>query len=143
MGERSDQIEQQIYRTRGELNENFNELEEKVRSTFDWRTQFEQRPFTLLALAFGGGLLASALLPTRARRRNRYRDARSTASPQKDIRAATAQRPAPTNNGTLDAFKGALIGVAAKRFGGAIGDFFSDYRDELRQTRHTRNAHPV
>ena len=55
MGERADQIEQQINETRNELSENFNELEEKVKSAFDWRTQFEERPVTMMAVAFGGG----------------------------------------------------------------------------------------
>lgn len=63
MGERTDQIEQQINRTREDLGENFNELEQKVKSAFDWRTQFEERPMTMLAIAFGGGVIASALLP--------------------------------------------------------------------------------
>lgn len=35
MGERADEIEQEINRRRGELNENLSELEEKVRNTFD------------------------------------------------------------------------------------------------------------
>ena len=74
MGERTDQIEHQINRTRGELNENFSELEQKVKSAFDWRTQFEERPMTLLAIAFGGGLLASAILPSRGSRRKRHRE---------------------------------------------------------------------
>lgn len=73
MGERADQIEQEIKRRRGELNENFSELEEKVRNTSDWRAQFEERPMTFLAAAFGSGLLASALLPSRGRRRRRQR----------------------------------------------------------------------
>jgi ElaB/YqjD/DUF883 family membrane-anchored ribosome-binding protein len=71
MGERADQIEQQIHQTRNELSENFNELEEKVKNAFDWRTQFEERPITMMAVAFGGGALLSALLPSRSSRRNR------------------------------------------------------------------------
>jgi hypothetical protein len=45
--------------------------EEKVRNTFNCRAQFEERPMTLLAVAFGGGVLASALLPSGSRRRGR------------------------------------------------------------------------
>jgi hypothetical protein len=35
------------------------------------RAQFEERPMTLLAVAFGFGVLASALLPSGSRRRGR------------------------------------------------------------------------
>ena len=62
MGERSDQIEEQIQRTREDLRDNLNELEQKVRSTFDWRTQFEERPLTMLTVAMGAGILLATLL---------------------------------------------------------------------------------
>ena len=62
MGERSDQIEEQIQRTREDLRDNLNELEQKVRRAFDWRTPFEERPLTMLAVAMGGGMLLAALL---------------------------------------------------------------------------------
>ncbi|MGB8321610.1 MAG: hypothetical protein WCE52_01490, partial [Candidatus Acidiferrum sp.] len=71
MGERADQIEQQINRTRDDLTENFYELEQKVKTTFDWRSQFEERPGTMMAIAFAGGLLLSALLPARPPRHQR------------------------------------------------------------------------
>lgn len=72
MGERSDQIERDIASTRSELSDNFNELERKVKSAVDWRNQFEERPGTMLALAFGGGMLLSAILPTLPRSRKGY-----------------------------------------------------------------------
>lgn len=62
MGERSHQIEEQIQRTREDLQDNLNELEQRVRSVFDWRTQFEERPLTMLTVAIGGGILLAALL---------------------------------------------------------------------------------
>ena len=63
MGERTDQIERHISETRNELGENIDELQEKVKTTFDWRVQFQQRPWTLIGAAFGGGLLVSMLIP--------------------------------------------------------------------------------
>ena len=73
MGEKSDQIEQEIREKRNQLGENFSELEQKVKHAVDWRAQFEERPATLIALAFGGGIVLSALLPTR-HSRHRSRD---------------------------------------------------------------------
>jgi Protein of unknown function (DUF3618) len=61
MGETTDQIERQIEQKRNELSENFNELERKVKSAVDWRTQFEEHPGTMLAIAFGGGAVLAAM----------------------------------------------------------------------------------
>jgi hypothetical protein len=64
MGEKPDQIERHIQHQRSELEDNISELEEKVKSAFDWRTQFEERPAIMLGAAFIGGALLSALLPS-------------------------------------------------------------------------------
>src|SRR5438067_13203916 len=61
MGETTDQIERQIEQKRNQLNQNFNELEQKVKAAMDWRRQFDERPGTMLAVAFGGGVLLSAM----------------------------------------------------------------------------------
>jgi len=146
MGERSDEIEDQINRARGELNDNFNELEEKVRNTFDWRAQFEERPMTFLAVAFGGGLLASALLPSGGRRRRRRSDDYSYASKRNGAKVSAQERvktaPDATrkrDSGGMDAFKGALFTVAASKIGGALGDFLSTYRNELHKVKTARS----
>ena len=62
MAESSDELERHIQEIRHDLRDNFGELEDKVKSAVDWRAQFEERPGTMLALAFGGGILLSALL---------------------------------------------------------------------------------
>jgi hypothetical protein len=64
MGEKPDQIERHIQHQRSELEDNISELEEKVKSAFDWRTQFHERPGIMLGAAFLGGALVSALLPS-------------------------------------------------------------------------------
>jgi len=130
MGERADEIEEQINRKRSELSENIYELEEKVRSTFDWRVQFEERPMTLLAVAFGGGVLASAFVPMSGRQRKRHvQDTRNGKSKVKETRQ--------TYN-PMDAVKGALMTVVASRLGGALGDFVSNYGKELQRVRQSR-----
>ena len=63
MGERPDQIERHIQRQRDELGDNFSELEDKVKSAFDWRSQFEEHPGMLLGAAFVGGAVLAAILP--------------------------------------------------------------------------------
>jgi hypothetical protein len=64
MGEKPDQIERHIQYQRSELEDNISELEEKVKSAFDWRTQFEQRTALMLGAAFVGGAIVAALLPS-------------------------------------------------------------------------------
>ena len=142
MRERSDEIEEQINRTLGELNENFSELEEKVKNAFDWRRQFEERPVTFLAVAFGGGVLASALLPSGSRRRRRQLVDCASASTRNGARLSAQQPVPPAADGKhkrgyvgVDALKGALITVAASKIGGALGDFLSTYRNELHRAR--------
>jgi hypothetical protein len=137
MGERADQIEQQIHQTRNELSENFNELEEKVKNAFDWRTQFEERPITMMAVAFGGGALLSALLPSRSSRRNR----RSVTGQATGAGPRGITRPAQRSD-SMDALKGALVGVAANRLGGIVGDLISGYRRELQRTKQRNGGAP-
>jgi len=67
MGEKPDQIERHIQHQRSELEDNISELQEKVKSAFDWRTQFEERPAIFLGAAFLGGVVVSALLPSTSR----------------------------------------------------------------------------
>ena|SRR5690349_11786379 len=62
MGETPEQIERHIEETRGELERNLNELEGKVRTTFDWRDQFRKNPLILIGAAFAGGLVLSLVI---------------------------------------------------------------------------------
>jgi hypothetical protein len=61
MDQEPDQIETHIDATLGRLGENLEELEDKVKSATDWRTQFEKRPALMVALAFAGGIVLAAV----------------------------------------------------------------------------------
>lgn len=63
MGQTSDQIRDEIDSKRQELGENLQQLEEKVKSTVDWRTQFDDHPVVGVGAAFAAGFLLSALMP--------------------------------------------------------------------------------
>jgi Protein of unknown function (DUF3618) len=142
MGERPDQIKQQIDETRENLNENFSELQDKVKSVFDWRAQFDERPMTMLAVAFGGGLLASALISSGRSRRRHYRDNGgrddlADKSPNTERINAANSSPVDGDGGRrYDALKGALMTVVATRLGGVVGEILSGYHNELRRVRH-------
>ena len=64
MGQTADELRNQIEHQRQELGENLQQLEEKVKSTVDWRTQFEQKPWAGVGVAFAGGFLLSILMPS-------------------------------------------------------------------------------
>jgi hypothetical protein len=128
MGDTSDQIERHIQETRNDLSDNFNELEEKVRTAVDWRAQCEERPMTMMALAFGGGILLSALLPSRrSPRRRSLASSANTSSDQHTSDSSFKSRNEYNDNvsstlETWDAVKGALVGVATTKLSGFIED---------------------
>jgi hypothetical protein len=142
MGERADQIEQQINRTRDDLTENFYELEQKVKTTFDWRSQFEERPGTMMAIAFGGGLLLSALLPAR-RPRHQRNNGKNYGSSRNVSGSTSSYSPKTNGNGrpspTIEAIKAAVLGVAANRLGGIAGDLLSNLKHEFSKSRNQSN----
>jgi hypothetical protein len=61
MGERSDEIRNEIEYKRQQLGSNLQELEVRVKRATDWRVQFEERPLVFLGIAFAVGLLLSRL----------------------------------------------------------------------------------
>jgi hypothetical protein len=141
MGETTGQIERHIQETRDDLGENLNELQEKVKTAMDWRAQFEQRPGTILALAFGGGVLLSALLPTRHSSRAAYDQRPWNAPPDRDATGPAAQsrrsldRKSTEPLQTFDALKGALIGVAATKLTGFIEDLLPGFKQEFTKAK--------
>jgi hypothetical protein len=61
MDETTNQIEWEIAQKRSELSNNLIELKQRAKAAVDWRSQVEDRPGTMLAVAFGGGIILSAL----------------------------------------------------------------------------------
>jgi hypothetical protein len=126
MGERTDQIEREIAETRGELGDNLGELQDKVKSTFDWKSQIQERPGTLLAVAFGGGVVLSALLPSSKPRARRESAARES----------TTGKPSDLSM-TINAFTGALLGVAVKQASGFLDSMLPGFHQEFTKQNDT------
>jgi hypothetical protein len=74
VGQTTDQIESEIDTSRADLKSNLQELESRVRSAADWRRHFREHTGAALAVAFGGGLLLSAMLGRRAGTPREHRD---------------------------------------------------------------------
>lgn len=152
MGETPYEIEQHIRETRDNLTDNFSELEEKVKTAVDWRAQFEERPGTMLALAFGGGVLLSALFPPGPPSHRSfledidhapsYRDVPGTPNPR-PILAEEEDRPqrqSAGGNGHWDAIKGAFVAVAADRLSGFVNDLLPGFKQELTAAQNRRRS---
>ena len=140
MGETSDQIERHIQQTRNDLSENFNELEEKVRTAVDWRAQFEERPGTMLGLAFGAGVLLSALLPS-PRSRGRSSEPHWDAPANHGVQDFSSNSRTETDDNeskaleTWTALKGALAGVAASKLSDFVEDMLPGFKHEFMKAR--------
>src|SRR3954453_21456856 len=61
MGQESSEVRRHIDEKREQLGENIHELQDKVRSKFDWRAQFEDHCGAVLGAAFGVGFLLSRI----------------------------------------------------------------------------------
>jgi hypothetical protein len=142
MGEQSDQIEGHIRDQRNELGEHINELQEKVKRAVDWRVQFEERPMTMIGLAFGGGVLLSALIGgrSRSRRTKPVDNQRNGSEEQRATRAdfGTNVGAAYKTNESSESWRNikvALAGVAATKFGRILDSIISDFNQENGKAR--------
>lgn len=140
MGEKPDQIERHIYEQRNELGDNINELQQKVKTAVDWRAQVNERPGTMLGLAFGGGVLLSLLFGGRARR------GRSSTPWPSD----TNRRGLPEYSGTKlrdrtvdsawDNIRGAVLAVAGAKLGGIIEEVLPGFQEQYRKRQYERRS---
>ena len=61
MGQTPDEIKQQVEQARSRLGQDLNELEYRVKSTTDWRVQFDRHPWPFLGAVFAAALFAGLL----------------------------------------------------------------------------------
>lgn len=134
MGQTTDEIETHIENKREDLHSNLQELETKVKSATDWRQYFQKHTGTMVAAAFGGGVLISAMVG-----KNR----RPVASPTDALSSANTRA---RGNGThevlqtWDTIKTALVGVAATKFKGMLGEAVPGFSDHLAKTEAKGSA---
>jgi len=133
MGHTTDQIEDQIENKREDLKSNLQELESRVKTATDWRHYFAEHTGTMIAAAFGGGVLLATMLGGRSNR---------TSLSQAGGSAESAR---PWTRGTkhevlenLDSIKSALVGAAATRFKGILGEVVPGFTEHLAKTEADR-----
>jgi hypothetical protein len=142
MGETTNQIEWEIAQKRNELSDNLIELKQRAKAAVDWRSQVEERPGTMLAVAFAGGIVLAALFSTLrgpakvyAERPSgnaiEYDSAISTTSARPPSRVATATRK------NLDALGGALLGIVATRTTNILEGILPGFQREFERARNS------
>jgi hypothetical protein len=136
MGERADRIAEHIEQQHAEIRDNVLELTQKVRRSFDWRAQCEERPMTMIGLAVGGGILLSTLVGGRSR-----------SSPEERPYNAPDWRPDFERNAnagshlvadTWDGFRAALVGLAVTKLKTFVDELLPGFQEEYRKAAASR-----
>jgi hypothetical protein len=143
MAETSDQIQLHIQRTREDLNDNITELQQKVKSAVNWRSQFDERPLTMIGLAFGAGVLLAAIVPRRNGNSRRQptvadSDASGDAARVPSRRASAYGTVTSPTSETWEALKGALAGVATNWIGEFLNHYLPGFKQEFSRVRTSR-----
>lgn len=143
MGETANQIEWEIAQKRSELSDNLIELKKKAKSAVDWRSQVEERPGTMLAVAFGGGIILSALFSALRGPAKVYAERPSGNAFEFDRSAfrTSAQSPsrlAGAARKNLDALGGALLGIVATRTSSILEGILPGFQSEFERARNSQ-----
>ena len=140
MVETTHQIETYIENKREDLGSNVRELEHKLKSVTDWRQQFQKHPMTLVAVAFGGGIVLAGMLG--GQRRRRRVASLSDSSAGNTVQSGTDRQKHQALE-TWDNIKGALIGVAAARFKDFVADIVPGFHEQFQKTENQNVSVPI
>ena len=143
MGETTNQIEWEIAQKRSELSDNLIELKRRAKAAVDWRSQVEERPGTMLAVAFGGGIVLSALFsalrgPAKVNAERPSGNSVKYARPTFMTSAQSSGKPATAIRKNLDALGGALLGIAATRTSSILEGILPGFQSEFERARNSQ-----
>ena len=137
MGQRTDQIENQIEDKREDLKSNLQELETRVKTATDWRHYFEEHTGTMIAAAFGGGVLLAAMVSGRSDRASLGQAGDS--EPARQWRTGTGHEVLQN----VDSIKSALVGAAATKLKGFLGEIVPGFKEHLAKAEADRGREPT
>jgi hypothetical protein len=143
MGETTNQIEWEIAQKRSELSDNLIELKQRAKAAVDWRSQVEERPGTMLAIAFGGGIVLSALFsalrgPAKVYAERPSGNAVKYARPTFMTSAQSSGKLPTTIRKNLDALGGALLGIVATRTSSILDGILPGFQREFERARNSQ-----
>jgi len=144
MGEATDQIEQEIAQKRNELSENLIELKQRAKAAVDWRSQVEVRPGTMLAVAFAGGIILSALFsglrgPAKVYAERPSGDGIEDDSPISRTSGRSPSKIATSTRRNLDALGGALLGMVATRTSTILDGILPGFQREFERAKSSQS----
>jgi hypothetical protein len=143
MGETTNQIEWEIAQKRSELSDNLIELKKRAKAAVDWRSKVEERPGTMLAVAFAGGIILSALArvlrgPAKVYAERPSRNAVEYDGPISKISARSSSKLATMTRRNLDALGGALLGIVATRTTSILEQILPGFQREFERAKNSQ-----
>ena len=140
MGETTNQIVSEIAQKRTELSGDLIELRQRAKATFDWRSQVEERPGTMLAVAFTGGIVLSALFsalrgPAKVYAQRPSGNAVEYDSPISRTSARSPSKLTTATRNNLDVLGGALLGIVATRTASILEGILPGFQREFERAR--------
>jgi hypothetical protein len=143
MGETTNQIEWEIAQKRSELSDNLIELKQRAKAAVDWRAQVEERPGTMIAVAFAGGIVLSALFsalrgPAKVYAERPSGNAVEYDSPISKNSARPPSKLASATRKNLDALGGALLGIVATRTTSILEGILPGFQSEFERARNSQ-----
>jgi hypothetical protein len=143
MGETTNQIEREIAQARSELSGNLIELKQRAKAAVDWRAQVEERPGTMIAVAFVGGIILSALFsalrgPAKVYAERPSGNAIEYDSPISKTSARSPNKLATATRKNLDALGGALLGIVATRTTRILEGILPGFQREFEQAKNSQ-----
>jgi hypothetical protein len=144
MGETTNQIEWEIAQKRSALGGNLIELQQRAKAAVDWRAQVEERPGTMVAVAFAGGVILSALFNALRGPAKIYAERSSGHAVDYDSSISKTSARPPSKLGTatrknLDALGGALLGIAATRATTILDGILPGFQSEFERARNSQS----
>jgi hypothetical protein len=134
MGQRTDQIENQIESKREDLKSNLEELQTRVKTVTDWRHYFAEHTGTMIAAAFGGGVLLATMVGGRSNRAS-LSEASGSSEPARPWTRGTKHEVLEN----VDSIKSALVGAAATRFKSILGEVVPGFNEHLAKAEADRS----
>jgi len=143
MGETTNQIEWEIAQKRTALSDNLIELKQRAKAAVDWRSQVEERPGTMLAVAFAGGIILSALFSTLRGPAKVYAEQPSGNAVENEIPISKTSARSPgklatTTRKNLDALGAALLGIVATRTTSILDGILPGFQSEFERARNSQ-----
>jgi hypothetical protein len=138
VGETTSQIENQIANKREDLKSNLQELQTRVKTATDWRHYFAEHTGTMIAAAFGGGVLLATMVGGRSSRASQSQ-AVDSSEPVRPWRTGTKHEVLQN----VDSIKSALVGAAATKFKSILGEVVPGFTEHLAKAEADRGREPT